>query len=242
MSKPRILFYDLETSPNLAYIWGFYEQNAIKVMKDKIILSLAWKFQGDKEVKQLSYDAKNYSDLNIAKKLHQLFSEADIVVAHNGDKFDRRMANGRMLLNKIAPPTHYRTVDTLKVARRQFSLNSNGLNNLAQVLGVGRKAETGGFDTWLGCMKGDKTAMTKMATYNKRDVSILERVYGELLPWIENHPHVGTIMGNKSACPNCGSTHTISNGKRFTNACIYQQRECKSCKRVYKGPIVKVAA
>jgi len=240
MKKPRILFYDLETSPNLAYVWGMYEQNVIKVHKDKIILSLAWKFQGDSAVQQMSYDPKTYSDLAIAKKLHQLFSEADIVVAHNGDKFDRRMANGRMLLNGLKPPADYRTVDTLKVARKQFSLNSNGLNNLAQALGVGRKAETGGFDLWLGCMKGEKAAMAKMGVYNKRDVSILERVYNALLPWINNHPNVGTVLGNKTACPNCGSVKSSSNGRKYTNSVVYQQRRCTDCQASYKGP--KVAA
>ena len=34
------------------------------------------------------------NDEHVAKKLFDLFDEADIVIAHNGDRFDRRKANG----------------------------------------------------------------------------------------------------------------------------------------------------
>ena len=28
-SKAKILYYDIETAPNLSYVWGQYEQNVI---------------------------------------------------------------------------------------------------------------------------------------------------------------------------------------------------------------------
>jgi len=50
--KTKILFYDLETSPNIGYTWEKYDQNVISFIKEREILTCAYKFKGDKEVKR----------------------------------------------------------------------------------------------------------------------------------------------------------------------------------------------
>ncbi len=230
--KAKILFYDLETSPNLAYVWGMYEQNVIEVVQERVILSMAWKWSGDAKVHQLSFNAKKYCDLALAKRLQELFTEADIIVAHNGDKFDRRTANARMLKHGLTPPADVKSVDTLKIARRQFMLNSNSLDSLAKMLGVGAKAPTGGFRLWLDCMRGVRTAMAKMARYNKVDVVILERVYAKLRPWHASHP---AVTPGSSVCPKCGSADSQARGWMINKSGLYRKRQCHGCFGWFKG-------
>ena len=72
-----------------------------------------------------------------------MFDEADVVIAHNGDKFDMRKANARF--GHYEPPMPVQQVDTLKVARKYFKFESNKLGDLGEHLGLGNKEVTGGF-------------------------------------------------------------------------------------------------
>jgi hypothetical protein len=51
---PTVLLYDLETSPNIGYTWGTRETDVIKIIHPRQIISIAWKWLGETEVKVLS--------------------------------------------------------------------------------------------------------------------------------------------------------------------------------------------
>jgi hypothetical protein len=51
----------------------------------------------------------------------------------------------RMLLNDLDPPSPYRSIDTLAIAKKEFGFTSNKLAFIAQSLGLGDKLDTGGF-------------------------------------------------------------------------------------------------
>src|ERR1035437_5504487 len=181
MTKPRILLWDIESAPNLGFAWGLWEQNILSFEHQWYLLSIAWRWLGEKtthvqgliDFERFTVDPQD--DYELAALAHRLFSEADIVIAHNGIAFDTKKAQARMLFHGFDPPTPFREVDTLKIARRHFAFTSNKLGDLCDVLGIGRKLETGGFQTWLGCMRGDPKAWAKMKRYNKQDVVILEK-------------------------------------------------------------------
>lgn len=225
--EPRVLLYDLETGPNLAYVWGKYQQDVIRFQSEWQLLSFAYKWLGEKSVKAEAQDTQTEEEL--VAKLHSLLDEADIVIAHNGDQFDQRMANAKFIEFEMDPPSPYRSVDTKKVARRYFRFTSNKLDDLGDKLGLGRKAQTGGFDTWLGCMEGNQTAWNKMKRYNKQDVALLEKIYLRLRPWTENHPNVAVIANEPDGCPKCGSDELQKRGTRQTNTQTYQRYQCQGC-------------
>src|SRR4029078_8668904 len=77
-------------------------------------------------------EAKNQNDKRIVKNLWKLLNEADVVIAHNGDRFDLPKINARFLIHQIKPPSHYETIDTLKTARRKFGLTSNKLDYITK--------------------------------------------------------------------------------------------------------------
>lgn len=236
MPDARILVYDIETTPNLGYTWGKWDQNVIQFHQEWHLLSFAYKWLGEKRVNVVALDdfagyKRNLTnDIHVARELHALIDEANVTIAHNGDKFDMRKAQARFVVHGFDPPSPVRQIDTLKIARRHFMFNSNSLDDLGRVLGVGRKGKTGGFDTWLGCMAGDPAAWARMKKYNRQDVQLLEDVYLRLRPWIENHPHVGVLAGKPDSCPKCGVVGRLeSKGLRRNRVTAVRRYQCRSC-------------
>lgn len=231
MSEPRILFYDLETFPNLGYTWGKYEQNVLKIVKHWEIASFAYKWRGG-AIECVSQ--RNMSEKQVVKKLHALIDAADISIAHNGDAFDIKKARAKFAQFNLNPTTLNRTVDTKKIAKSQFGFTSNSLNDLGEFLGLGRKLQTGGFDLWLDCMQGAKPAWSLMEKYNRQDVALLERVYNKLKSWVPNHPNIALLMGHEG-CPNCGSQNVQSRGFRVTAKTKQHRFYCNDCGAWYIG-------
>lgn len=224
--KPKVLLYDLETAPNLAYVWGKYEQDVIAYEQEGYMLSWSAKWLDGKQITKGLDDYKCKDDKELVRELYKLISEADIVIAHNGDRFDIRKMNTRFIFHGLQPPEPYKTVDTLKIARRYFAFNSNKLDDLGQFLNLGRKVKHPGFQLWLGCMNGDKKSWQLMKKYNKQDVLLLERVYLKLLPWITNHPN---FKDGELDCPNCNSTSYQRKGIDFFKGVKSQRYKCSDC-------------
>lgn len=230
----RILLFDLENSPIRGHAWEIYDTNVF-VEEDWYMLSWSAKWFGEREtmVKGLcdykGYKKGSQDDSKLVKELWELLNKADIVIAHNGDRFDIRKFNARCLIHGLTPPRPYKTVDTLKTARRYFKMTSNKLDDLGRSLGVGRKKVTTGFDLWKRVMLGESKAWKEMKEYNKQDVILLEKVYKKLLPWTKNHPSVNLFTRENKACPNCGSKHLSKNGYRGTASGIRQRYLCVGC-------------
>jgi len=243
MTKPKILLFDIETSPLQIYAWQTYQTNALAVIENVKLLSVAWKWLGQKKIDYVGrpdftlYDTDPSDDYAVVSTLRDLLDEADVVVAHNGDGFDIKRTNARIIVNELDPPSPYVSIDTLKVARRHFKFDSNRLNDLGRELGVGQKLTHTGFDLWKRCLDGDLTAWATMKKYNIQDVQLLEDVYLKLRPWIEGHPNMG-LHFEECVCPNCGSTDVQQRGYKYTKTRRYKQFVCKSCKAWSRSRLV----
>jgi len=236
----RVLLFDIETAPNLAYVWGKYEQDVLAYKKELYMLSFSYKWLGTNTVYAHSlpeykiYKKDRENDVELIQDLWKLFDEADIIIAHNGDKFDIRMANSFFAFHGMKPPAPYKTVDTLKVARAKFKFNSNKLNDLGEYLKLGSKVETGGFKLWTGCLANDKESWRLMVKYNKQDVVLLEKVYLTLRPWMTNHPNLN-INYETNLCPVCGSDKMQCRGFGYTLIGKYQRYQCQKCGKWSRG-------
>lgn len=230
MKKPKILFYDIETSPLEIHTWGLYDQNSLNMIKDWTLMSFAYKWGGEKSIKVLARpDFKDKTDKTLVKALWKLIDEADILIGHNSDAFDNKKATAKFIEHGLTPPSPSQTVDTCKVAKKYFRFTSNKLDDLGKLLGVGRKEKTGGIDLWLECIAGSKSAWAKMKKYNKQDVALLERVYLKLLPWINNHPNVAFLADKVDACPKCGSENLQRRGYHCSKTQKYRRINCGDC-------------
>jgi DNA polymerase elongation subunit (family B) len=234
-TAPKILLFDIETAPNLAYVWGKYEQDVISLERSWYMLCFAAKWADQKQTFAYGlpdfplYKKEKANDRELVRKLWELFDEADIIIAHNGDQFDIKKTNARFIEHGFTPPAPYKTIDTKKVAKASFKFDSNKLDDLGQYLKLGRKLKTGGFDLWLGCMSGDKKAWQTMIDYNKQDVILLEKVYLAMRPWMKNHPNMNVYKETGGLCPNCSSSNIGKRGFSYSTNGKVQVYVCKDC-------------
>ncbi len=230
--KPKILIFDIETAPLKVYVWNRWKQNVYlpQTISEWFTLtwSAKWLFDGKiMSARLTSEEVKNEDDKRIVKELWTLFNEADMVVAHNGDKFDIPRMNSRFLVNGLNPTTPYHSIDTKKIAAKQFGFSSNKLDALAGYFGFEHKLDTD-FELWVKCMNGDEKALEYMETYNKYDVELLENIYIKLRPWIKSHPNVGLYLDSEEpVCANCGSKHINKETQYYTSTGRYDVYRCE---------------
>lgn len=237
-TSPKVLLFDIETAPILGWVWGLFKQtigiNQIK--RDWYMLCYAAKWLEDSYT---MYDAiwihpKYYkeapeSDYQIVKSMWDLLDEADIVVAHNADRFDVAKVNAKFFEYGLLPPSPYKVVDTLKVSRSNFGHSSHRLDHIARLRKLDPKLKTD-FDLWIDVMDGDKVAQENMCEYNIHDVELLEEAYLDMRPWITNHPNYGVYTDDETTiCPTCGSENIHYRGYAYTTAGKFQRFVCRDC-------------
>lgn len=231
----RILIFDIETLPILAYTWGAYDQNINidGVVKDWCILGWSAKWLGsDKIISDIlsPKEAIIRDDKRLVKDCWKMLDKADIVITHNGRAFDLKKINTRFMYNEMLPPSSYKIIDTLLAARAIFGLTFNRQDYIAKYLGIQRKLHTE-FQLWVDCDNGKKKALKDMREYNMNDVLMLENIYLRIRPWIPSHPDLSTIA-NEDGCPSCmGKYEKI--GIYYTQRRRYFEYRCNSCGAVF---------
>lgn len=218
----NIAYIDIETTPMLGYAWQAWDTNLVSVESDAGLLSIAYKLN-DSPTQVRS--RRTMSEKALTKKLWSIFDENDVIVAQNGDKFDIKMANKFFIKYGLNPPSPYKTVDTLKLARRYFKFAQNKLDYLAQFL-LGESKISTNLDLWFACMNGDEVALRKMERYNKHDVDLLYRVYMKLRSWHTGHPNSNVYNGTTHNCPACGGK-SQKRGFNYTRVGKYQRYQCQ---------------
>lgn len=230
----KTLFFDLETTPILGYVWRAYEDNLLDIKQDFGLLCFGYAWN---EEKISVVSLKDMSEKKMVKKLWTLFEEADVIIAQNGDRFDIKVSNALFLRHNLRPPAPYKTVDTLKLAKKYFKFTRNNLDFLAQSLLGEKKIETDK-SLWFKCMQKDKEAFKKMETYCIHDVVLLRNLYNKLKAWHTGHPNHNLYSGNTHTCPVCGSK-TQRRGFMFTRTGKYQRYQCTTCGAWSKGEKIK---
>lgn len=237
------LFFDIETSPNLVTSWNIGRKINIdydNIVKERAIICICWKWEGEKTVNHLTWNKGD--DKAMLKQFAEIIGSADESIGHNGDQYDLKWLKARCIYHGIPMMPKYQTVDTLKLARQGFRFNSNRLDYLGKFLGLGRKADTGGFGLWKDIVfNNGKASMDKMVKYCKQDVLLLENVFEKLKPYTPHKTHVGVFLGkDKHSCPECASSTVQSRGYSVTAGGNKKQRlHCQSCGKWWQVAIKK---
>lgn len=235
MSAPRILLLDIETFPDIAYVWGVYQTNAIAIKEHWYMLSFAyrWYKAGSIVCHTLPDVTKRYregDDSALCREVHRLLDEADIIVAHNGVDFDLKKINARLIAHGFEPPSPYKVVDTKRAIKQVAGFSSNKLDWLCKQLGLGAKIEHEGFPLWQACgEKNDPAAWRRMARYNKHDVKLLGELYETIAPWIRQ-PGTGVYVGDERCVnPACRSADIEWRGLSRQVTRTYRRFQCRRC-------------
>jgi DNA polymerase elongation subunit (family B) len=224
----KTLYIDIETAPNVAHVWGLWNQNVslAQLQESSRMLCFAAKWQDVKRVEYFSEFHNTREEMLTAA--HALLTEADVLCHYNGKRFDVPTLNKEFVLAGMVPPAPYQQIDLLEVVKRRFRFPSNKLAYVANVLGIGGKVKHEGHEMWVKCLAGDPTAWGHMRRYNKQDTALLEDLHRVLLPWITNHPNQ-RLMSAESQCPNCGGDDLRREGHAYTLTGKFQRYQCRGC-------------
>jgi hypothetical protein len=246
--QAKILLFDLETSPILARVWSLWQDgiNIDDIVEDWTLLcfSAKWLFSEDVIAHVLTEEELiNRDDKRIVTELWKLMDEANIIIAHNAERFDIRKSNSKFLKHELNLPSSYQVIDTLKHVKKRINLTSNKLDYIARYLGIEGKMVTPS-GMWRKVMENNYSMLLEMDKYCQQDVLCLEQVYLKLRPYIQPHPNVGLyITENTTSCPSCGSDNLIWNTDNVytTNANQYHAFRCGTCGSLgrSKKPIFK---
>ena len=232
--QPKVLLIDIETTPLQVHCWGTWKQRIgyEQVINDWFMLSYSVKWLFDSKIHSgvlTPGEAIHKDDSRIAKELWRYFDQADILIGHNILNYDLPKAQTRFLMNKLAPPSPFQVIDTLRVAQKNFRFASNKLDYIGQLLLNDRKIHTE-YQLWLRCLEGDPKSLEEMRVYNQKDVLLLEEAYVFLRPYIKSHPNMAIYMeAHEPTCPNCGSSEIEECGYYTTSVNRYLAFRCKNC-------------
>lgn len=232
----KILVLDIETAPMVGYHWGLWDQNVAlnQILHDWSILSWSAKWVGSDQV--MYEDTRNEKDVRndkkILKNIWKLLDEADIVVGQNSKSFDIKKLNARFIMNGMKPPSSFRQIDTMRIAKKTFAFTSNKLEYLTKNLCTEHKksshAKFGGFELWKQCLDGNLEAWEEMRSYNITDILSTEELFRKLQPW-DKAINFNVYHEDFHHQCFCGSTEQERKGFVYTNSAKYRRYICQDC-------------
>ena len=244
MKKSKILFFDLET-----IVYPFTSGERLR-SEDTSIVCFGYAWEGEKakciHSGQFSTDYKKdpFNDKKILAKAAEIILKADIVVAHYGSGFDKRILRTRFIMaGHLEAAAHLQRIklyDTCIVARKLLAIRSSSLRYLGQLFKLGAK-DPMTMNDWNQVMRSSKTAILKMAKYCIKDVDLLQKVYHKLKGLDNNHPNtVFEREKNKTHCPTCTSTWVIQKANPWLHQKgMYENLRCRKCGCNFRGKKLK---
>lgn len=233
----KIAILDIERVRGEAAIkfWSLGDYKNRRIHADDVTawprtICLAWKWYGEKKIE---FAAEWEESGDMLDRAWGVYDEADIVVGHNLGNFDTKHLKSGWRDAGFPPPSPFKVVDTLDIARREFGDESKTLDALCHRLGLEGKVGRYNSEQAEAAIAGNKTAQRELRKYNKADVVATEQFYDALRGWMPGHPH--TIAGTAPRCPQCGSTDLIDAGTTQAILLTYPLYRCAGCGGNVKG-------
>lgn len=225
MTDSKILYIDIEWAPAKAYIFDPWNVHITPdhIIDDGGLLCFCANWDGTKDF--MFFSQWDDGQEAMVQAAHELLSHADAVITYNGDKYDIPKLRGAMILSGLTPPPPPTSIDLIKTVKR-FGFLMNRLAYIGPLLSIGKKLKHEGFALWRSVDEGDHKAQRRMRKYCIQDVKLLVTLYKRILPFIDNHPHLGD---NKNSCGACGSNHVQMRGFRRTKFFKVQRLQCQDC-------------
>lgn len=234
--KVKTIILDLEVMAHEGFFWGkAYEVNIIEVIHYGKILTFAVKPLGRKAYALGWLDCGN--EERLVKKLWKVLDENDVIIGHNFKGFDNKWCKTRFLKYGLPPPSPYKIIDTLLIAKKHLQLPSYSMNNIAAYYGLGAKVGHEGWPLWKKCLNRDPKATAKMKQYNAGDVVLNEKVYNLLLPYLESEKN----WVPAKVCGRCSQDKLQRRGFGWASGQRYQKLRCTNCGRTERGKVIPIS-
>jgi uncharacterized protein YprB with RNaseH-like and TPR domain len=218
------------------------------------MISAQWGWNDKKRVNTISLldDIKSYDkhfskplrdlpknpsfDRVIVEKIHSVLLEADVIVHHNGDRFDLKKVNAKFIEYGLDPVPVNKTVDTLKEIKKIASFTSHALGALCEKLDCLHQKRDNQKGDFFKVSTGDVEAIKRIVKYGIGDIPTLKELYYKLRPYMKTHPNINLYQDSEYCCPACGHTKIkIHTSNYVTNKCVKIRYQCKSCRHTFVG-------
>jgi len=229
--KPKILFYDIETTPLKAWVWRLGKQvvnhhQLVDTYNSYKIICISYCWNNNSRAKCLAW-GNNQNSSKIIKEFDEIIKQADITIGKNSDNFDIKHINFQRMINGHPgmPEWIMYTDDVEKQMRRHFILPSYSLDYISKLIGRSGKHPISLSD-WIKIVENnDKKSLKKMIKYNLKDVEDTRAVWNKILPHITPRFNMATFYDDLR-CKSCGSKKIHRNGTRVRGKTRYQSFYC----------------
>ena len=237
-NEPKILVYDIETTPVLAWIWRCGDQvvrhaQLHKDLNETKVICVTYRWLHEKKAKALVFDIKKQCDKKVIKEFDKLIDEADIILGKNNTKFDDKHINMRRFRHGLDPkPEWSRKSDDLeRWMRRHFNMQSYALDYFDKICGGEGKISMS-LPDWIDIVsyKTNKSkalkSLRKMVKYGKKDADDTAELIKQVQPYIIPKFNHAAYHGDHR-CTNCGSQNIYRNGTQLIGNTLKQRWACK---------------
>lgn len=193
-----------------------------------------WKWYGTKTVHSAAVWDDGGAD-GMHQKLWDVCDQASIVSGHNVDNFDLKKLRSGWWLMGLPEPSTFKTVDTLKEARKALGEESNTLDALCKRAGLVAKTDKYRVEVARDAVAGVAKAQKQITAYCKGDVIATEGFADSLRGRMPGHPHLGNLDESEERCNQCGSSNLEVNGTHLAIQIRYRRYRCLDCGANLRG-------
>lgn len=243
MTKPVILWYDIETSPLKAYVWGLGDQTVRHGQLDKShsqygIICVTYCFNDGKKAQAIDWGYEEQDTAKVVAEFDEIIKKADVIIGKNNKRFDNKMLNAaRMFAGLPGMPDWVNKTDDLEqLMRRYFRLPSQSLDYISAQLGYGGKIKME-FQDWIDIVEKNENgrkALDKMLKYGKKDVEDTRALWNHLSEHFDTKFNMNTFNKTHEGCKHCGGVNLVKNGTRYSGGSRYAMYNCNDCMK-YAG-------
>jgi uncharacterized protein YprB with RNaseH-like and TPR domain len=129
---------------------------------------------------------KRGNDKETVKQVVAILKDHDVLVAHNGNRFDVPFLRTRLLRWDLARLPDIKLVDPCYIAFRKFRLRNNSLGVVADHVGVKDRKTPLDMSVWGDAiLNGSRRAMNKIVEHCIADIKVLGGVLTAVKPYIK---------------------------------------------------------
>lgn len=173
----KIATFDIETT-HLAADFGIILCAVIKAHEKsaKAIVLRADELNPD-------WDKRRSNDKAIVHQLRRELEQFDVLVAHNGLRFDLPFLRTRLARWNLAPLRDIKLIDPCRISRNKLRMSYNSLDKIGAFLGVNSKTPVSG-ELWVkAALDGDRRAMNYIVEHCVEDVETLTNIVDAVKPY-----------------------------------------------------------
>ena len=204
MSKqPAVLFYDIETTPLVAYILRLGEQVVghyllVKGGEQYHIVCISYAWNDKKPARTIHWGYNEQDSGRVIKEFDEIIKKADVAIGKNSDRFDIKHINAQRFLHNLPPLPQWAdaTDDVEKQLRKYFIFPSYSLDYISKELGLGGKVKME-FQDWVDIVeKRSRASFRKMCSYNRKDVEDTRAIWERIQPHVKPKFNMATFYGD----------------------------------------------